>query len=183
MKYLMACLILLFSIPLIAQDRTEAVPAAYVVKQDNDDFKGVYFGVTFKKTLEAKNSILQAGYIFKPADKTYLALGIDYDYDLDVSSIQPNVFYEFRPRIYATAGVGADFHNTEFNNSVQLSGGFAYVPDYKLFNTMELAFIANVQYTGWFGFGRSAQLGGRDIVIDNTTDGAEIWLSIVGLGF
>jgi hypothetical protein len=66
---------------------------------------------------------------------------------------------------------------------MQLSGGFAYVPDYKFFGTMELAVVANVQYTGYIGFGDVAELGNRPAVIDNKTNGAEIWLSFIMLGF
>lgn len=178
MKWIIsALLVLAISVTAFGQiDPTVPVP-------NKDNISGVYFGVTFKKTLETKNSILQAGYLFGVAPKSYLSVGLDYDYDLDISSIQPNFFYEIKPRIYATAGVGADFHNTDFNNTAQLSGGFAYVPDYKFFGTMELAVVANVQYTGWIGFGSSAESGDRPVVVDNKTSGAEFWLSLIMLGF
>lgn len=178
MKFILATLVaLIISAPSFAQvDPTIPIPTP-------DNISGVYFGVTFKQTLETKNSVLQAGYLFKVADKSYLSVGLDYDYDLDVSSIQPNFFYELKPRIYATAGLGLDFHNADLNNTAQLSGGFAYVPDYKFFGTMELAVVANLQYTGWVGIGSSAESGDRPVVIDNKTSGAEFWLSLIMLGF
>lgn len=178
MKFILATLVaLMISATAFAQvDPTVPVPTP-------DNIHGVYFGVTFKQTLETKNSVLQAGYLFKVADKSYLSVGLDYDYDLDVSSLQPNFFYELKPRIYATAGVGLDFHNTDLNNTAQLSGGFAYVPDYKFFGTMELAVVANLQYTGWAGIGSAAESGDRPVVVDNKTSGAEFWLSFIMLGF
>lgn len=176
-KYILVFCILLFCfVPAYSQ-------ALEFENPNKDNISGVYFGVTFKQTLETKNSILQAGYLFKAMDKTWASIGLDYDYDLSVSSIQPNIFYELKPRIYATAGIGLDFHDADLNNTAQFSGGFAYVPDYKLFGTMELAIVANVQYTGWIGLGHAAELGDRPVVVDNKTDGAEVWLSIIGLGF
>lgn len=167
MRRILIVLLLLLPVSLFAQ---------------SSDIHGVYFGATFRQTLELKNSILQAGYLLDLGKGMYGSVGLDYDRAFDIYSVQPNVFYKLKDRIFVNAGIGADFHNTDFNNTAQLSLGFAYVPDFKLFNTMELAFVANMQYTGWIGFGSAAELGERPVVVDNKTSGAELWISIIMLG-
>lgn len=161
------------------------IDSAFAVPADSfdvskTDIYGVYAGFTMRKKAEINNATLEAGYVFKPAEKFYVSLGLGYDPDKEVSSTQTFGFFKVRDRLFGLAGGGLSFYKVHFNNTGSLNAGFAYVPNFTFLGSIELAVIARVQYTGYVTIGNSNV--GKVPLVDNRTSGEEVWISIIFLG-
>lgn len=165
-------LVILFSFSMALADTTTVKPI---------DNSGVYWGVTFKKNLEPKNSVLEAGYVWDVGKGTYLAGGLEYENSLTTYGPNVYVFKKIKQRFYGLAGIGTSFYETKFNNTSSLTIGVAYVPDIKLFGTIDIIVIPRYQYTGYSGFTDEAEKGNKPPLVDNKT--SEIWLTFIMLGW
>ena len=142
---------------------------------------GLYWGVTLKKSLEVKNSVLEAGWIYSVGKGMFLAGGLEYENTLSTWGPNCYVFKQLRPRLYGLAGVGASFYETKFNNTGSLTVGFAYSPDVKLLGSIDLVVIPRYQYVGYLGTTDAAEIGNKPAIVDNKA--SEVWLSIIFIGW
>jgi len=142
---------------------------------------GLYWGVTLKKNLEFKNSILECGWTYDIGKGMFLAGGLEYENTLSTWGPNCYVFKQLRPRLYGLAGVGASFYETKFNNTGSLTVGFAYSPDVKLLGSIDLVVIPRYQYVGYLGTTDAAEIGNKPAIVDNKA--SEVWLSIIFIGW
>jgi hypothetical protein len=174
---LIIVILLTFASSLFAQAKLDSLPL--VTKSILNS--GVYWGATFKKNLEMKNSQLEAGYLWDVGENTYIVGGLEYENSLSTYGPNVTVFKKIKQRFYGMVGIGASFYETKFNNTGSLTFGVAYIPDFKFLGTIDLVVIPRYNYTGYAGFTDQAESGDRPAIIDNKA--SEIWLTLIMIGW
>ncbi len=149
--------------------------------QNVGDIKGMFAGVTLKKSLQFSQTNYAAGYLLNPGGAYYQAVGVSWDSKLGLVSLEFPAFVRMKGQLFLTGSfdpfdVATSSGIIVRNPSIGMKAGGAYVTKKPVFQELYLAASLVFVYKTYFDAGEEAQVDPQPLATDNL--GSEVWFTI-----